>query len=774
MALSLMPAAARAQSDTLTSRLEAAITLHERGNREQAARQFQRFIDVYNTEADRLSSRDLVAIARAVTYLGSADHQLFRDALRAYDRAIAADPNNLDARVRLGELFLDKYNSADAKRTLVAALRLNAQYVPALIAEARRRNFDHERGADSVLNTALELQPDNVAARTLRARMLADVEDFAGAKREIDRALKENGDDADALAFAAALAHVTGDSATYRDARRRYATLYPREAGVHVAASELLSRVRQYARAASVAREGATLDPRNWRAHALLGNNLLRLGEITGAQRSLETSFEGDPYDVWTKNTLDLLDTFDQYDEVTHGRFRFMIDTAESALLALYLGEVADRAYSALSTRYAFTPTGPIRMEVYRSHADFSVRTVGLAGLGALGVSFGNTIAFDSPAAKDAGVFNWASTAWHELAHTFTLGSSDQRVPRWLSEGISVYEERKARRGWGQNVSPAFLRAYSEGRLTPASRLNDGFVRPSFPGHVQFSYYGASLVVEMIVRDWGERALVDMLQGYRAGQATEQVIRRVLRVDLQEFDKRFDAYLRQRFGGAIAAIRGGDRDVQIDRSMTPGQLVARAAARGDNYWVQLATGRALLERGASREAVQPLDRARSLFADYGGAEGPYPLLVRALLAQGDTGRAVAVLDTMVSLGDVPYETHVQLANLLMAEGDSVRAMEALEGAIFMNPYEIGLHQRLAELASRIGLKRKAIRERRAVVALRPVDRAEALYLLAVSYMEAGETANAKRSVLHALEDAPHFERAQELLLALHEGKVKTP
>ena len=768
LALLAVPCVASAQGDTLTARLEAAIRLHERGNREQAAQEFRRFVAIYNAGADRLSSRDLVAVARAVTYLGAEDPQMFRDALRAYDRAIAADPNNLDARVRLGELFLDKYNSADAKRTLSGALALNAQYVPALVAEARRRNFDHERGADSVLTNALRLQPENVPGRVLRARFLADVEDFEGAKREIERARRADGDDGGALAFAGALAYVTGDSASYRDARQRYVALYPKEAGLHVAIAELLSRVRQYARAAAAAREGVQVDPRNWQAHALLGNNLLRLGDIAAARRSLEASFGGDPYDVWTKNTLDLLDTFDEYDEINHGRFRFMIDTAESRLLSLYLSEVADRAYSALSARYAFTPTAPIRMEIYRSHADFSVRTVGLAGLGALGVSFGNTVAFDSPAAKDAGLFNWASTAWHELAHTFTLGASDQRVPRWLSEGLSVYEERRARRGWGQNVSPAFLRAYSEGRLTPASRLNDGFVRPAFPGQVQHSYYAASLVVEMIVRDWGERALADMLQAYRAGHPTEEVFRRVLRTEMADFDKRFDAYLRDRFRVPLAALR--DREVQIDRSMTPGQLAARAAARADNYWVQLATGSALLQRGSPAQALPSLQRARALFPDYGGADGPYPLLVRALLASGDSSQAAAVLDTMVALGDVPFETHVQLADLLLADGDSVRAVEALEGAIFMNPYETSLHQRLADLTSRLGLKRKAIRERRAVVALSPVDRAEAFYLLAVSYMEAGELANARRSVVYSLEEAPHYEKAQELLLALHEGR----
>ena len=103
-----------------------------------------------------------------------------------------------------------------------------------------------------------------------------------------------------------------------------------------------------------------------------------------------------------------------------------MIEKTESPILSVYLKDLAEQAYATFSKKYAYTPPPPIRIEVYRSHADFSVRTVGLAGLGALGVSFGTTLAFDSPAAKDAGPFNWGSTVWHELAHTFTLGIDRQ------------------------------------------------------------------------------------------------------------------------------------------------------------------------------------------------------------------------------------------------------------------------------------------------------------------------------------------------------------
>jgi tetratricopeptide (TPR) repeat protein len=757
----------RAQGDSLTVRVNAAVKQYERGERDAANRVFQTFIDIYNSQSDRLTSTELAAVAVAVTYLGVSDPQLFKDALKAYDRAIAADPNNLAARTALGELFIEKYNGEEAKRTLTDALRLSGTYVPALVAEARRRDFDNQPGADSVLQRALTLDSLNVAARVLSARFRADVEDFAGARREVDRALRVNPQDAEALAFSAALYRVASDSAGYGDARRRFAALYPREAGVQVATSNLLARVRQYSMAAAVAREGAQLDSTNWKAHAALGSNLLRMGDVPAARRSLEIAFKGDPYDVWTKNTLDLLDTFGEYDEVASERFKFVIEKAESQVLALYLKELMDRAYTTFQKRYAWAPSVPVRVEVYRSHADFSVRTVGLAGLGALGVSFGNTIAFDSPAAKDAGPFNWGSTAWHELAHTFTLGASDHRVPRWLSEGLSVFEERRARAGWGQNVSPAFLKAYDEKKLVPASRMNDGFIRPTFPQHVILSYYQASLVCEMIARDFGEAAIPQMLQAYRSGASNDQVISRVLKLDAAAFDKKFDAYLRERFGKAMAAVR--DRDASVEPYMPADELVARANAKPDNYWLQVAVGRVLIQRNEHARAVVVLDRARALFPEYGGPDGAYSVLARAQQSSGDPKAAATTLQAMSGLGDMPYEIHLQLSNLWLQQGDTAKAADALENAMFMNPFDIAKHEQLADLFARTD-KRRAVRERMAVVALRPVDLAEAQFKLAVAYRDAGDRVNAKKTVLRALEEAPHFERAQELLLQLAETR----
>ena len=747
LGLALVAAPLGAQAvDSLEARRMNAARLWANGDRVAARREYEALAQVFVQRGDQLTSKQMATIAEAITWLGVQEPQLFRDALIVYDRAIARDPNNLDARVELASLFLDKYNSADAKRTLNEVFARNRNYVPALLLEARRRDFDHEPGADSVLAIALEIQPENVEGRVLRARFLADGEDFAGARREIERALRANASDADALAAGWALSVAVGDTGSNMTYGRRFRQLYPASAAGHVAVSEQLARVRQYEAAADWAREGTRIDSTSWAAYSAQGLNLLRIGEIDAGRAALERAFTGDPYNVWVKNTLDLLDTFNQYDVISHGQFRLMIDKAESGVIGVYLKDLAERAFATFSARYGFTPTKPIRMEVYRSHADFSVRTVGLAGLGALGVSFGNTVAFDSPAAKDAGPFNWASTAWHELAHTFTLGATNNRVPRWLSEGLSVFEERRGRKGWGQNVSPGFLTAYAEGKIKPPSRLNDGFIRPSFPQEVIFSYYAASLVCELIARDYGERALMDMLRAYREGAGTEQVFRRVLRTDMPAFDRKFDAYVKERFGGSMEALR--------DRS----------------WQQQVQLGRSLMRRGDTLSAVEPLERARSLFPEYGGGDGPYPLLARALMVAGNQKRATEIMSTMVSLGDVPFEVHVQLADMLLQTGDTAGAADALESAIYMNPYEVAQHARLAGLYSRLGDAKKAVRERAAVVALNPVDKAEAWYQLALAHRAAGAAREARHSVLRALEDAPHFERAQELLLQLHEAR----
>jgi tetratricopeptide (TPR) repeat protein len=534
----------------------------------------------------------------------------------------------------------------------------------------------------------------------------------------------------------------------------------------------LVARVRLYRPAADFAKQGVTLDPKDWHAWSVLGMNQMRLGQITEGKTSLEASFKGDPYNVWVKNTLDLLDTYKNYDLISSDHFQFMVEKDESQLLSIYLKDLAENAYATFSKRYGYTPPPPIRIEVYRSHADFSVRTVGIAGLGALGVSFGTTLAFDSPAAKDAGPFNWGSTVWHELAHTFTLGMTDNRIPRWLSEGLSVYEEHHAKPGWGFNVTPAFLAAFKDGKLVPVSRMNDGFMHPAYPTQVQFSYYQASLVCELIARDWGAPALLKMLQAYKGGSTTDEVFQKVLNTDMKTFDKKFDDYLRTRFAAVLPSIT--DQAPEMSRSMSADELAQAAAKAPNDFGVQLVAGGNLLEANEVDRAIPILEKARTIFPEYGGDDSPYALLATAYEKKGDRRKEADVLTAWTALSETNVNALLKLADLLEALGDAHGAAEALDRALFVNPFELATHVRLAELSRTAGDKARVVRERAAIVALGPVDKADALYQLALAQHEAGDDVHARTSVLRALEEAPNFEKAQTLLLTLYDARTHPP
>ncbi|HEX9895744.1 MAG TPA: hypothetical protein VGA78_17565, partial [Gemmatimonadales bacterium] len=352
----------------------------------------------------------------------------------------------------------------------------------------------------------------------------------------------------------------------------------------------------------------------------------------------------------------------------------------------------------------------------------------------------------DAPSARPRGDFNFGSTLWHELAHTFTLGATDHRIPRWFSEGLSVHEERKARAGWGQGVRLSFLAALKQNKLLPVSRLNDGFVRPTYPEQIGHAYYQASLVCDMIEQTRGQAALRSMLDGYRGGLGTAEVFRRALKVEPDGFDREFEGWMRQRFAKSLDAIGGGERDGPFQRELTAALAVLRA--------------------GNTAEATTRFEQARALFPGYAERDNPYWHLAKIHRDRGDLRRAAQELGRLTALAETDFDANIAEAEVREKLGDAAGAAAALERAAWIDPREPALHDRLATLYARTGDWRKVARERMAVLALNPVDQAEARYQLALAWFEAGDMAAARREVLRALEVAPSFERAQELLLRI--------
>jgi tetratricopeptide (TPR) repeat protein len=755
-------ASAAGAPDSVGARLNLAILWHETGRRAEARAAFEGFVGFYNRNRN-LSSEEIAAVATAVEYLGAADSRFYRDAIRAYDEAIREDPDNLEALVQAGDLLLEKYQGSEAREAFETVLARN-------LGLARLRRFAGSGDAMEMVNRALDTNPRLVAALVFRASLYVELEAFALAERDVDRAIEINLAALDALTVRAGIAFLQDDSTGFEAARREVFAINPQYSAFYTSLAELGVRNRRYAEAVELASQAVGIDSASWAGFQLLGINQLRIGAMRDGRVNLERAFAGNPYDVWTKNTLDLLDTLETYEVTTSDRFVVAIDRKESALLGPYMVAVAEEAYAAMAATYDFRPTTPVRIEVFPDHQDFSVRTVGLAGFGALGVSFGPVVAMDSPSARSRGEFHWASTLWHEIAHTFHHELSAHRVPRWFTEGLSVYEERRARPGWGDRLSPAFLRAFQEDRLHPVSELNNGFLRPDYPEQLLHSYYQASLVCDLIAERHGPEAFPAMLRAYADGSSTEEVFRSVLDVDIDRFDRDFEDYLKTRFSGPLAALRaagpareGGGHDLSAIR--------ARADARLDDFAAQLAVGGMLVEQGRSGEAEPYLERARQLFPEYAGPGSPYELLARLYRERGDNAAAAAMLRALTERNAGHFSALLQLAELEDALDRPTAALHALDRAMMVYPMEIEPHRRLAALAEAEGRWDVAIRERRAVLALDPVDRADAFYRLAGVLFRADDLDGARRAVLTSLDLAPSFEPAQDLLLEIHDARA---
>ena len=755
------------------ARLNLAVLLWEKGQREEAKALFDSFIDLYNEAEADLPAHDLAAVGVAVQFLGISNPDLFQDALMAFDEAAEADPESLLPEILVGELFLEKYRATDAREAIRPVLQRNPRSPRGLLAQARILEFEGVGGAVPLVRQALDVNPAYPDARAFLASRLLMTGNPAEAVESAEKALDTNPTHLEALSVLAAVHYLSGEEAAYRAVRSRALELNPVFPDFFNVLAHHAASKRRYQTAVAFASEAVSVDPMSWRGHGILGMNQLRTGAVEAGRRSLETAFEGDPYNPWYLNTLDLLDTFVHYETIRTENFEILIHSDEADLLGPYASEKAEEAFAALRERYGSVPPTPIRLEIYPRHTDFSVRTLGIPGLGALGVSFGSTLVMDSPSAMDVGSFNWLSTLWHEIAHAFHLAISDHRVPRWFSEGLAVHEQRMAHARWGHKASPAWLRAYGEGRLYPVSRLDQGFMRPEYPEQVVFSYYQASLVFELLEGRWGLPAIVQMMEAYGDGLSDEEVFRQVLGETPSAFDDLFDGFVRERWGDRIAAVQT-PAGIAIAPGSSPGrvdlgELGRLARTNPGAFQVRLDYGKALLEVGRLEEAEEELRAAFQLYPEYGGPDGPLRHMARIHRARGDLELSGSVLHQLGGLNETAYAVYREEAEVWRAVGEKEAEAVALERTVEVHPFDLGAQRELALVYDELEQWDASVMARRAILAMAPTDRADAHFQLARALAHAGERDEARTQVLRALEIAPSFEPALELLLDLRGG-----
>ena len=666
--------------------------------------------------------RDAEARWKARDYQGA--NEIFR-------QLVAADPNNPDLKVRWGRLYLDHAQPNDAQDLFAEALEIKKDHPGALLGLALIASEGFEGRAADLARKALEGDPKLVEAQELLAYLALEDNDNAKAAEEAHKALALDANSVTGKAVLATIDWLADKKETKWD---------PHAAKGYEVAGHFFVINRRYEEGIEYYRKALELDPQLYSARSQLGVNLMRLGQNEEAYKQLETCFNNGFQDAATRNSLKLMDSYKNFVTFTTPRTILKLHKKEAALLRPYIESEMEKAIATYEDKYRMKLTRPVQVEVYPDHEDFAVRTMGLPGLGALGVTFGYSIAMDSPSGRPPGQFHWASTLWHEMSHVFTLTATNHHVPRWFTEGMAVHEETAVSPEWGDRLTPDVIAAIKNKKLLPVTELDRGFVHPVSPGQVVVSYFQAGKICDFINNKWGWNTLLAMLHDFAGAMETADVVRKELKIEPAEFDKQF-----------IASVEAETKTV---------------VSSYDDWKKGM---RSLVDKVAEKQwdaVIAEAPKLRDDYPDYVEDHNAYEALAQAYLAKGNKQAALVELERYEKVGGRNPETLKNLAKQLEDAGRPKDAAAALDRINYIYPMDAAAHRSLGALWLVQDNPKGAIREFQAVLARNPLDQAQAHYDLARAYQANRQLSQANDECLAALEAAPGFRPAQKLLLEL--------
>lgn len=649
-------------------------------------------------------------------------------------------------KVSWGMLLHERFNDGDAGDLFHEALAKDPANAKAYLGLAiiSADSFDGQAAAYAA--KAIALDPKLAEAHELLSDLALTNDDRDAAGYEADKAIALENDALDALAIHAAIELLADHSPDPWLDKIRAVNPHYGEAYARVA--HQLELHYRYEDAVPWYRKAIDAEPQLWSAHSALGIDLMRLGKEDDSYQQLELAYNNGYRDAATVNSLRLLDSYKNFDIFRDGTTILKLNKSESAVLLPYIQQELHTIIATYEKKYRMTLPGPVQVEVYPNHEDFAVRTTGMPGLGALGVTFGEVVAMDSPSARKPGDFNWGSTLWHEMSHVFILTATNHRVPRWFTEGLAVHEEGQRSPEWHNRVTPEVLIAIRDKKLLPVAKLDRGFVFPDYPSQVVVSYFQAGTICDFIGEKWGEGKLLDMVHSFAKLQTTAQSIQQNLGLTPEQFDLQYAAWIDKKYGNEAAHF-----DEWHDK-LKP--LVVASEQK------QVGT---VLKQGPEVLALYP---------EYVDEANVYGLMAAAYALGGDAKSEAAVLVQYEHAGGQSPDLLKRLAQLEQNAGQPADAIATLERLNYVYPVnDEDLHHRLGDLLYAQKQYDGAIREYKVAVASNPVDRAGAEFNLAQAYFAAGQKDKAQDSVLAALEVAPGYRPAQKLLLELEQTQTKS-
>ena len=733
------------------------------GDTESASQMLQIIMQFLNGQRGISDENALVFIGRALLKAGAADPKQVKENL--YDRVLKSNPDNREALLALGDLALAKRDFKLAGRMFTRAIGHYPEDADLLYGLAKAYAESDPSQMEEPLHTAMFTNPDHVPSLLLQAHNQTDAEQYDEANGILKAIFKINPHHAESWALQAALYTVRNEPIKAKAARASGLKLWETNPLVDHEIGKKLSSKYLFKEGAEHQRQALEFSKDYIPAKTQLAQDLLRLGQEEEGWRLAGEAHEADGYDVTTFNLLTLHDSLKKYVTIDRNGFLLRMTRDEAALYGDEAIDLLTEARGLFSEKYDTQIEGSVIVEIFPEKKDFAVRTFGIpGGDGYMGVCFGKLITANSPKSLVGFQQNWQSLLWHEYCHVITLQKTRNKMPRWFSEGISVYEERLRHSSWGEQMTPEYRDFILGGEMTPIERLSMAFLVPKSPEHMQFAYYQSSLVVEYLVKHFGELCISNILQDLGRGVfiniAIEQHAASLAK--LQEGFTGFATGLAKAFAPEADLARPTPLEVNpLDKNA----IVDWLEANPNNIWALNTTSANLVEEEKFPEAIPLLERSIKLHPRQRGGGSPYGLLALSHRELGQAEEELAVLEQWAAIEDSATKLYGRLMEIHAEREDWVAVGRLASRFFSANPLSPIAHRFMAMAAQQTGRYADTIRPLKRLLLLDPADPVDLHFRLANALADTAP-AEAKRHVLQALEDAPRFRAAQKLLTRL--------
>jgi tetratricopeptide (TPR) repeat protein len=708
------------------------------------------------------SVEDMMVVGRSMLGEGI-DPKIILNQL--YKPGVEKYPQRPEIEIAIAELALEKNDYQLAATHFRKAIKLDGEDPRSHLGLAKAFRPSNSELATKSLNRVLELNANHIGANLIRIERLISGESYDEAEKVIQKVLAVNPHQADAWAYRAVLSHLASKYDEEGRCRGKALEHWKSNPRVDYLIGLQLSKKYRFTESVAYQRRALVIDSDCMPAKIQLAHDLLRLGQELEGWKLAEEVFDADQYNVVANNLVALRDNLGKFATLEEDGFVVRMAQNEADIYGRQVLDLLVDAETKLASKYQVEIQKPVFVEIFPRQQDFAIRTFSMpGGAGFLGVCFGRVITMNSPAAQGASLTNWKSVLWHEFCHVVTLQKTKNKMPRWLSEGISVYEEKLADESWGDRMSPEYREMILRDDLTPVSKLSSAFLQAKTAMHLQFAYFESSLVVDFLVEKFGEESVVGILDSLGKGiPINDAISRHAGQIDL--LDKRFEEHvtaIAKNYGKGFGWEKPEKPLGDID------SCKQWLEAHANSYYGLLGLATAQVKGSQPEEALKTVEKFEALLPK--NTREPAVELIKAAAWRKleNVKNETLALESVLTLESSEIDACNRLLQIYTDAKDTknVKRMARLLQAI--NPLLKSSHRTLAAVAEKEDDDLLAIESLSALATMNPLDKADTHYRLAAAQFRQKDPVEAKKNVLLALESAPRFRDAHKLLLQIVE------